>query len=106
MTERSSCYGFGVGGEAPTGGASSLNSKLRADPDPRILRGGRFGIHFVRMYGLTPDAHAHAGRGCVGRVSADRTHNAPYGRGGGRAAGGVTGGGSQAAAGMFVGIEE
>ena len=39
-------------------------------------------------------------------ASDDRTHNAPYGRGVGRAAGGVTGGESQAAAGMFAGTGE
>ena len=43
-----------------------------------------------------------AGRGCVGGVPADRTHNAPYGSGVGRGAGGVTGGGSQAAAGYSL----
>ena len=47
-----------------------------------------------------------AGRGCVGGVPADRTHNAPYGRGAGRAAGGVTCGGSPAPAGMFAGFGE
>ena len=47
-----------------------------------------------------------AGRGCVGGVLADRTHNAPYGRGVGRGAGGVTGGGRPAPAGIFAGIEE
>ena len=31
---RSSCYGFGVGGSAPAGGALSFNSELRAGPDP------------------------------------------------------------------------
>ena len=35
---RSSFYGFGVGGSTSTGGASFLNSKLRAGLDPRAHR--------------------------------------------------------------------
>ena len=46
------------------------------------------------------------GEGAWEERSDDRTHNAPYGRGVGPAAGGVTGGGRPAPAGMFAGIGE
>ena len=53
-----------------------------------------------------PQAPARKGEGAWEERSDDRTHNAPYGGGAGRAAGDVTGGESQAAAGMFAGIKE
>ena len=46
------------------------------------------------------------GEGAWEKRSDDHTHNAPYGRGVGRGAGGVTGGGRPASAGKFAGIGE
>ena len=96
---------FGVGGPRPA----------KRTPAQHRPRAPGSCADAIRTYCATPPTGARShrtaspapqGEGAWEERSDDRTHNAPYGRGVGRRAGGVTGGGRPAPADMIDGIEE